>query len=247
MFVSAFVCAPVLSHVAVFLSVFCGPVRFVFSHHTASIHLLRLCFFLLLDWRKGGKQRKQSKQSRRYEWAGNFIIQMQKHIWIWMQVIMTDTKTDRQTGRPTDKQTYWQADRLTEWLTGRSSLRDCPSFVFQFYCPVWWIQIKWIYCCIHSVLPSFFRSMLPSPCPFPQRIHFLLLFSPHSFHFVCIKEKPLSAKTKEKPLSRAMRLVLRSSRFASPRLVLAWVCFVLFYAVCHAFSFVLLCSSSPAS
>lgn len=185
-------------------------------------------FFLLLDWRKGGKQRKQSKQSRRYEWAGNFIIQMQKHIWIWMQVIMTDTKTDRQTGRPTDKQTYWQADRLTEWLTGRSSLRDCPSFVFQLYCPVWWIQIKWIYCCIHSVLPSFFRSMLPSPCLFPQRIHFLLLFSPHSFHFVCIKEKPLSAKTKEKPLSRAMRLVLRSSRFASPRLASAWLGFVLF-------------------
>lgn len=139
-----------------------------------------------------------------------------------------------------DRQTNWQADRLTEWLTGRSSLRDCPSFVFQFYCPVWWIQIKWIYCCIHSVLPSFFRSMLPSPCLFPQRIHFLLLFSPHSFHFVCIKEKPLSAKTKEKPLSRAMRLVLRSSRFVSPRLGLAWVCFVLFYAVCHAFSFVLL-------
>lgn len=195
-----------------------------YSEHT----LAPSVFFLLLDWRKGGKQRKQSKQSRRYEWAGNFIIQMQKHIWIWMQVIMTDTKTDRQTGRPADRQTGWQADRLTEWLTGRSSLRDCPSFVFQFYCPVWWIQIKWIYCCIHSVLPSFFRSVLPSPCLFPQRIHFLLLFSPHSFHFVCIKEKPLSAKTKEKPLSRAMRLVLRSSRFASPRLGSAWLGFVLF-------------------
>lgn len=110
-----FVCALVLSHVAVFLSVFCGPVRFVFSHHTASIHLLRLCFFLLLDWRKGGKQRKQSKQSRRYEWAGNFIIQMQKHIWIWMQVIMTDTKTDRQTGRPADRLTSRPTDWMTYW------------------------------------------------------------------------------------------------------------------------------------
>lgn len=110
--VSAFVCAPVLSHVAVFLSVFCGRVRFVFPHHTLASSVL-----FAVAGQTGRRQTKEteSKQSRRCERAGNFIIQMQKHIWIWMQEFMTDTKTDRLTGRPTGWMTYWPL--FVTWLS----------------------------------------------------------------------------------------------------------------------------------
>lgn len=70
--------AQVLSHVAVFLSVFCGRVRFVFPHHIVLASSVLFSVAGQADRRQ--TKETESKQSRRCERTGNFIIQMQKHI-----------------------------------------------------------------------------------------------------------------------------------------------------------------------